>query len=242
MAFGAYSKLVADFPIFSNSTLDRIVLINQLETQAALIKMRLRKSFSSFPVQATGALTCSGNFSEDEEVVMDDRTFRFKTTPAAIDDIDIGTTLAESLTNLHSAIQGIDNGGWHTGTKAHGSIGSTYSATGLALTARKAGAEGNELTLSTTGANATVTAFTGGEHEVIVLGDLNIWMTVLSLLAGKAISSESGGTNAPLMSRLEFQIREAWKLLDEALYLDTVEGDVLEADSMCPEGTVIDYE
>lgn len=242
MAFGAYSTMINKFKVFANTAFDKRVLVDEIETQTDLIKTRLRKSFSTFPTSSSGGISATGNLLEDEEIVIDDRTFRFKATPTAIDDIDIGSDTQESLDNLHSAIEKLENGGCFTGTDLHTSVESTVGTLALALTARKAGVGGNSLALTTTSSSIVITAFTGGANEVKTLSTLSLQMSVLALLAGKAISAQSGSGNKPLMTSLEFKIKTTWEVLDEANYLFTVEGGEIESDSMCPIGTAVEYD
>ena len=234
MIYGAYKELIGKFSSLGESSIEKFIIIDELETQANLMKIRLRKLFESLPIQAAGSLTASGNVSNLDEVVAGAITYTFKTTTAAAYDVKVGATADASMANLNSAIAEAESGEYHTDTKINTTVESTRSGLALTVKSRKCGLTGNDLTLSTTSGVLTVVGFSGGQDEVPALKSLNVWLAVHSLLTGRAISADSGGQSTPLMERLKRQIDFAWETLEAASSLVTVTGDVLNAKSFCP--------
>jgi type IV secretory pathway TrbD component len=234
MIYGAYGELIGKFSSFGGDGIEKFIIIDEAETQANLIKIRLRKLFESLPVQAGASIVASSNVSDADEVAAGSDTYIFKTTPAAAYDVKVGATTAISMANLNSAIAEAETGEYYTGTKINSTVESTRSDVTLNLKARKCGLGGNDLTLSTTSGVLSIVAFSGGQDEVPALKSLNIWMTAHSLLTGRAVSADSGGQSTPLMERLKGQIDFAWTTLEKASGLVTVTGDVLNAKSVSP--------
>jgi len=234
MIYGAYKEMIGKFSNFGGGDIEKFIIVDELETQANLMRIKLRKLFKSLPIQAVGSLTASGNVSADEVVVAGALTYTYKVTPAAAYDVKIGATAEISMANLNSAIAEAESGEYHVDTKINTTVESTRSGLVLTPKARKCGLSGNDLTLSTTSGVLSVVGFAGGQDEVPSLKSLNIWLAVHSLLTGRAVSADSGGQSTPLMERLKGQIDFAWKTLEAASGLVTVTGDVLDAKSMSP--------
>jgi len=118
-------------------------------------------------VAATGSLGFSAIAVAGNQVVTGGATYTFVANNAAVavaGDVSIGTTAAESATNLKNAINATAGGGAGTAYFAAVAVNTnTASLTGttLTLTANTAGTAANGGTLTTTG-GATVTAFSGG--------------------------------------------------------------------------------
>ena len=118
-------------------------------------------------VAATGSLGFSAIAVAGDVVVTGGQTYTFRANNAGVTaagDVSIGTTAAESATNLKNAINATAGGGAGTAYFAAVAVNTnTASLTGttLTLTANTAGTAANGGTLTTTG-GATVTAFSGG--------------------------------------------------------------------------------
>lgn len=100
--------------------------------------------------KASGVLTATTNFSDADTVFIGGTTYRYKTTPAQANDIDIGGTLTVSLSNLALAINGEGTPGattYYTGTATVSCLVATSTATTLTVTARFGGAWGNAIQL-----------------------------------------------------------------------------------------------
>lgn len=117
-------------------------------------------------VAATGVLTLTQNAAEDNTVTIGNRTYRFKATPAQIDDVDIGGTASDSIDNLIAAItNGAGEGtAYFTGTTAHTQVTAADGAGNtMDVTAITAGAAGNSIATSDTLAGSS--AFGATELE-----------------------------------------------------------------------------
>src|ERR1700692_3457461 len=118
-------------------------------------------------VAATGSLGFTAIAVAGNQVVTRGATYTFVANNAAVavaGDVSIGTTAAESATNLKNAINATAGGGAGTAYFAAVAVNTnTASLTGttLTLTANTAGTAANGGTLTTTG-GATVTAYSGG--------------------------------------------------------------------------------
>jgi hypothetical protein len=131
---------------------------------------------------AASAFTFTSNVAADDTVVIGNITYTFKASPAAAYQVDVGTDLATSITNLALAINRTGTPGsttYHTDTVANPYFTATASATTLRLTARGAGSWCNGIYLAATspGANdiaaggTTFSAISGGTDGAGVLDD-----------------------------------------------------------------------
>jgi flagellin len=122
-------------------------------------------------VSATGSLGFNAIATAGETVVAGGQTYTFRATAAGVTaagDVFIGTTAAQSATNLQSAINGSAGGGSGLNFFAAATANTDTAAltgTTLTLTAITAGVGANGQTLTTTGGE-TVTAFTGGAAAI----------------------------------------------------------------------------
>lgn len=91
------------------------------------IKYLLKNSTAVSGVAATGVLTASGTFSNNETVKIGDITYRFRTTIAQAYDVLIGASAAVSLDNLKKAINASGTAGteYFAGTHAHPQVTAT---------------------------------------------------------------------------------------------------------------------
>jgi hypothetical protein len=109
---------------------------------------------------APDAFLFTSNVAADDTVVIGDITYTFKATPAAAYDVDVGTDLDTSITNLVLAINRTGTPGattYHTDTVANPYVtaAADLAADGIDLTARFPGSWINGLYLAAThpGAN-----------------------------------------------------------------------------------------
>ena len=96
--------------------------------------------------KAWGTLTITNNFSDADTFILGGVTYRFKTTPAQANDIDVGADGATSLANAVLAINGTGTPGattYFTGTATVPALIASASATVLTVTARLAGTHAN---------------------------------------------------------------------------------------------------
>jgi hypothetical protein len=96
--------------------------------------------------KATGTLTVTGNFSDNDTFLLGGVTYRFKTTPAQANDIDIAASAELSLANAVLAINGTGTPGattYFTGTSAQPALIASNTATVLTVTARVGGSHAN---------------------------------------------------------------------------------------------------
>lgn len=118
---------------------------------------------ASAGVKATGTITGTGVFSNGEEVVVDTVTYTMVTALTALPGIStnqvlIGASLAASLDNLKSAINGSAGEGttYGYGTVAHPTVTATTNTdTTQVVEAIAVGTSGNSIATTTDGANAS---------------------------------------------------------------------------------------
>jgi len=117
---------------------------------------------------ATGSITSDGvNVSDGDTVTIGSRTYTFRTTRAAINDVLIGASAAASLQNLAGTINAYNlTTAYFAGTAGHADVWApTISATVVTLQARVAGTAGNSLVLTRSSTHLTVSGsgtLTGG--------------------------------------------------------------------------------
>lgn len=96
-------------------------------------------------VSASGVLTVTGNFTSNDTVIIGGKTYKFEASPAAENDVDIGTDAEESLDFLARVINGtFATGEAHADTEPPpGNVSAVNDATTLTLTVDVPGAYGN---------------------------------------------------------------------------------------------------
>ena len=117
---------------------------------------------------ATGVLTFSANVDDDDTLTIGTRVYRFKNTPAAINDIKIGINKAASIANLNATIDGSGTPGteYYTGTLPHADVVITSIVADIvSFRAARTGAAGNMVTTTDSSAHLVWSAATliGGE-------------------------------------------------------------------------------
>jgi len=151
----------------SNSTIS--VTTNALSA-ASLGLVAGTSTVNTPAVAATGTVNFLGQPSDGDTVVVDGQAYTFKTAlssgPTVAFEVLIGGTTAASVTNLSHAINGTGTIGtdYSTGTTVNPDATASALGSTLTLTAITAGTGGNALTLTSTGANITVSGatFAGG--------------------------------------------------------------------------------
>lgn len=119
---------------------------------------------TSAGVKATGVLTGTDVFSDGETITIggsNGKTYTMKTalsSPAVVNEVLIGASLAASLDNLKSAINGSAGEGttYSTGTVAHPNVTATTNTdTAQTVEAYRVGTYGNSITTTETGDNCS---------------------------------------------------------------------------------------
>ncbi len=121
---------------------------------------------------ASQVLTASGNAVADETVTIGSQVYKFVASPAAENDVDLGTDAETSLQNLFDAINGTGTAGtqYHADTDPNAHVvASAVTASTLTVTSKVPGAIGNfipstETSASTLSWGSTVLA--GGTGSV----------------------------------------------------------------------------
>lgn len=122
--------------------------------------------------QAEGTLAFAANPDDGDTVTVANQTYRFKSTMAAANDVQIGANLAATLTSFAKVLNGTATAGTdcYTGTKDLADIlEAEVSSSSVVLTILQEGDEGNFTALASSDANVTVTAFAGGVDAAVVL-------------------------------------------------------------------------
>ncbi len=117
---------------------------------------------------ATGVLTFSANLDDNDTLTIGSRVYRFKNTPAAINDIKIGGNKAASIVNLNATIAGTGTPGteYYIGTLPHADVVITgIVADVVSFRAARTGAAGNLVTTTDSSAHLVwgATTLIGGE-------------------------------------------------------------------------------
>ena len=103
---------------------------------------------SATAAAATGTLTLADNAAADETVVIGDRTYTFKATLTAANQVKVGATASDSIDNLIAAINGAAGAGttYGTGTVAHALVTAAAGAGDtMVVTAKTKGTAGNSI-------------------------------------------------------------------------------------------------
>lgn len=109
------------------------------------------KGFGVKPVKATGTLTATSTGpANNETVTVGVQTYTFKTTPASAYEVEVGDTVAETLSNLADAINGDLEG-----TPKNVLATASATSTTVVITAIEAGADGNSIATTETCTNAS---------------------------------------------------------------------------------------
>lgn len=109
--------------------------------------------------KASGVITSTKDLADADTVLIGNVIYRFKTTPAAINDVLRGTSEANTLGNLAKAINGTgvgDGTDYYAGTKQVPAVVAVAATHTVTLTARVGGthANGIQLTEGTDGGSA----------------------------------------------------------------------------------------
>lgn len=113
-------------------------------------------------IKAVGTLTATVNFLAAETVVIGDITYTFRASPVAAYDVQLGVTLALSLSNLAAAVMASGTAGveYATGTVANVDAEAAATATTILAVAVAVGADGNDIATTETAASASWAATT----------------------------------------------------------------------------------
>lgn len=118
-------------------------------------------------VAATGTVTFTENPADGDTLKIGSTTYTFKTSPAAVNDVAIQTTVYETAQNLADVING-DSGEAYAGTTSPSlDVSAEVEAGVMTLTARTPGTGGNSLALVQTGdfANVSGATLSGGVNS-----------------------------------------------------------------------------
>lgn len=115
-------------------------------------------------VAAKGTVTFSENPADGDTLQIGSTTYKFATTPAAANDVELQASVTETIQNLANVING-ESGIAYAGTASpNQQVSAFISGNVMELTARTAGAAGNSFALVQTGDFASVSGatFSGG--------------------------------------------------------------------------------
>lgn len=209
--YASLASLKSDQPVFDSTSYADKTCIRKLASRARALDGILAK-FYALPVSvsAEGLLTFAGNVSENDTVTIGAKTYTFKASPASANDVDIGTDAAATIINLKRAVnEGTNGGSYHTDTTINVDAEATSTVNTLTPIARVVGVDGDDLVLSKSATNITVTSgFSGGTRFFETLEELNIWMATIVLLGGQINSKIGGGGNVGLVKDIKTSITE----------------------------------
>lgn len=182
---------------YDNKTLTMFV-----EAKARVLSQWLHR-YGRFALPITvcsnGSVLFDDNPSDGETLTIGGTTYRFKDTPAAINDIKRGATAAATCLNLLRALEESEyDDNYYAGTTINTSAWGVRNTAGtlLTLTARKGGPSGNDIPLETDSGVLTLTAFSGGLREFPELVLVHVQLVTLAALGGQVGSNFSGGNVA----------------------------------------------
>jgi hypothetical protein len=156
-------------------------------------------------VAATGTLTFTTNPSDNDVVVIDAKTYTFKTVLSDVDGyVLIGGSIAASLQNLRDAIDltGTPGTQYANSTTAHPTVsGTANDASTLTVAADTAGLSGNSIFTSSNVSGAT---WSGGNPGTLTGGEDGTWLRTSDwsdgekdyLLAGASVYVQQGTLHA----------------------------------------------
>lgn len=129
-------------------------------------------------VAATGTLTVGvGNATAADTITIAGRTYTFRASAPAEDEVLIGATVTDTATNLVRAINGGAGEGtlYGTGTEPHVQVSAENTAGVVTFTSLVQGVAGNSLALTRVGTNLTVSGatLTGGANGVVLVEDVD---------------------------------------------------------------------
>jgi hypothetical protein len=156
-------------------------------------------SGSGTAAAAVGTLTLSDNAAADETVVIGDRTYTFKVTAAAANQVKVGADASASIDNLIAAINGAAGAGtlYGTGTVAHALVTAAAGAGDtMVVTAKTKGTAGNAIATTETmgdGAWGAVTLASGADPTA---GEFTTAFTAAVNSAGIGIAAVRSTANA----------------------------------------------
>ena len=116
-------------------------------------RVRAFAVFGKTEAKATGTLTATGNFSENDTVTVGVQTYKFVKSLTNAYDVKLGADLATSLSNLEKAINGTGTEGtkYASGTLKNVLASAVATSTTLEVTAIVAGVVGNTIATTETG-------------------------------------------------------------------------------------------
>lgn len=124
-------------------------------------------------VRATGSFLLADELDDTDKVQVGEQVYQFKTTPAAANDVDIGTNATTSAANLVLAINGAGTPGattYFAGTAQPDQVTAVSAAGLVTLTAKVAGVGGNGIALdgAVAGTDVTTVKMQGGVGAGVV--------------------------------------------------------------------------
>jgi len=187
-----------------------IRVIGEIEAVSSTMAGVLRRRYSlPLLTAASGGAAFGGIPADGDTVTVGDKTYRWKDTPAAINDLKRGASVALCEAALVAGLI-LDplflTSYYYTGTTPNGYCTGAISGTTVTLTARKGGTEGNSIPLSATGTAITVTAFSGGVGSYAALRMIGVNLVQAVLIRGQAVAAMETS-----------QIRDAKSLWDLAM-------------------------
>ena len=152
--------------------------LRALVAASGRIDSRLASAYSvPLSTRATGSVLFGSIPDDGDTITVSGTTYRFKTTGAQAYDVTRGATAAATAVNFARAVNGSSLGGYYAGTDVCDDVEATAETATVPLRVRWGGTAGNALTLSSSSAALTITAFSGG------LGDYSQLATIAQMIA-----------------------------------------------------------
>lgn len=186
------------------------ILLRALSQAASRIDSILSALYTlPLSTRATGQAVVASVPVDGTTLTISSVTYRWKTTPAQVNDITIGATVAACGVNLARTLNASSQGGYYSGTDINPDVEATAEAATVPLRVRFGGVGGNVLTLSSSSAAVTVTAFAGGAGDYPALEWINQILAVSILMRGRNLA---GG-----QVQADQQPQDYWKQAMDAL-------------------------
>jgi len=202
-----------------------IRVVGELAAASATINGVLARRYSlPLLTAATGSAAFGGAPADGDTIIVGDKTYRYKDTLAAINDVKrTAGDAAACAAALASAID-VDpqyvGTRYYTGTTINGYCTASVSSATVTLTARAGGAWGNSIILSSASSAITETAFSGGVGAYSLLRSICVDLAQAIMIRGQATAAIESGTQRDAVSLWDLAMKRLRDLVESGTLTD----------------------